>query len=285
MPTAVSATINPPGGVVTFVIGGAASGSGSQMTISRAVSGDSYSVLYSGSPQIRWADAGEQLPGPLSSGSSYYWEFTDSVGTVTLGPIQPKPYLIFDEYWLTSLLINTVRAGINNLILPAGVQRAEVFHEMPLNGFNALPSITITQELFQQDAIGIGQQVPNYLAQQNALWSMPAVVENTWIMTVFAKDVETREYYRDALIAIYQSSLYGVFLPLGQDITHRFMCHNYQWNDDLHGVSPGFYCCDIMINMKGMFTIGIQGTFPAITAVLSAPTASGVGQSGLVTGA
>ncbi len=284
MPTQVSAFINPPGGTVTFQISGFASGAGSQMTIGRAVSGDAYTQIFSGLPQVVYIDPGEGLPVGLSTGSNYFWQFQDSAGLVTVGPIQPAPYLVFQDYWLTAALVRVIRNGVDNLILPNSTQRAEVFHDMPLAGFQALPAITISQVLFQQEAIGIGQQAPHPLAKQNGMWSIPAVVQNTWMITVFAKDVQTREYYRDAVIGIYESSLDSVFARAGQNISHSFQCHNYQWTDDLHGVSPGFYCCDIMFKQSGMFTIGVQYALAPIIGVLSVPSASGVMQSGLARG-
>lgn len=283
MPVSVSAFVNPPGGTVTFQVSGFAPMT-EQMSISRAVSGEAYSILYSGVPQVVFVDAGEGLPVGLSTGSSYFWQFNDPVGSVTVGPIQPAPYLRFNEYWLTSTLVKIIRNGIDNLPLPPGTQRAEVFHDMPLQGFEGLPAITVSQVLFQQEAIGIGQNAPNPIQHQNELWSIPAIVENTWMMTVFAKDVQTREYYRDALIGVYESSLDSVFARIGQNIRHSFQAHNYQWIDDLKGISPGFYCCDIMIKQSGMFDVGVQLAYPPITAILSVATAHGHSQSGLVTG-
>lgn len=275
MPTAVTAIISPIGGTITFELSGNASGVGAQSTISRAVSGQPYSVIYSGAPYSVFVDPGEQLPTGLNSGTNYLYQFTDSVGTVTVGPLQPAPTLQFQEYWLTPLLVRLIRNGIDNITLPNNTQRAAVFHDMPLNGFDALPAITITQDLFRQDAIGIGQNTVNPLANQNGLWTMPALVENTWTITVFAKDVQTREFYRDSLIGIFESTLQSVFTPLGQNVSHNFLCHNYQWVDDLKGISPGFYCCDMMVHLTGEFNITISGIYPPVTAILVGPTATG----------
>jgi hypothetical protein len=275
MPSAVSAIANPAGGTVTLQISGFASGAGAQMTISRAASGDSYSQIYSGIPLVSFADAGELLPTGLLSGTNYFWQVTDSVGTATVGPIQPSSYLVVEPYWMTPLLIKIIRNGIDNLPLPDNTERAEVFHDMPLNGFEPLPAITITHALFKQDAIGIGQQAPNPLAIQNDLWTMPALVENTWVMTIFAKDVQTREFYKASLISIYESSLQSVFMPMGQNVSHNFMCHDYQLTNDLKGVSPGFYCTDIMVHLTGLFNVGIQLAYPPITAIIASPTMTG----------
>lgn len=280
MPTSVSAFVAAPGGTVTFTISGWASGAGSQMTISRATSGQSYSQIYSGGVLINFVDPGEQLPTGLLSGSNYLWQFIDSVGSVQVGPIQPSSTLIFEDYWLTPLFVKMLRNGIDNLSLPPGVDRAEVFHDMPINSFPPIPAITVSQVLFKQEAIGIGQDIPNPLYNQNAIWTIPAIVENNWQVTVWAKSVETREYYRDATVGIFESLIPSVFLNIGQNITHKFMAHNYIFIEEIKGFLPGFYCADLLFTMNGMFNIPIQTNYPPITGIYSVPSASGV----LITG-
>lgn len=293
MPTAVSYTPAPIGSTVTFKISGYASGEAAQMTIGRAVSGSSsYNIIYSGTPLVTYVDPGEGLPIGLSTGTNYFWQFIDSNGAVTVGPVQPSSYLGFEPYWLTALIVKLYQNGINNLTLPNNTQRASVYHDMPLNGFEGLPAVTITHDVMRQESIGIGQDTINPIMVQNGIWTVPCLVTNIWKFSVFAKDVQTREFYKSAVIAIFESCLQSIFLPLGQNTSHEFIANDYQWIDELKGVSPGLYCSDISVKMDGLFNVGIQTAYPEVKSILIGPTVTGyinsqyvtAGISGLATG-
>jgi hypothetical protein len=189
------------------------------------------------------------------------------------------------------MLVDMLKIGVNNLTLPNFIQRAGVFHDMPLGNLPPLPAITVTMELLQQNAIGIGQNVENPILVENGIWTMPALARRIWRISVVAKDVETREYYRDAVVALYESLLPTVFSNLGQNVSHKFQAHSSQWVEELKDVYPGLFIAEIMVELTGLFDVSINTSYQTVKGVLigMASTASGSSlapflASGLVTG-
>jgi len=288
MPTGVIATASPIGGVASFLIGGYATGAGAQMTVSRAVSGGAYATIYSGSPAVFYIDAGDAglsgsapQPTPLSSGSNYFWQFSDPSGTVTVGPIQPIPTLIYEGDKFTELIIRCLQAGVNNATLPGKIQRATVMHDLPLGGFPALPFVSVTMQSEEQEETGIGQTGINPISNENYAWSIPTLARRCWRVSVYGREVITRDFYRRLVTDILVGMLPDIFTGLGQNVTHRFISSTGQEVEDKKGQVPAFYFADILFELTGLFNVSVALNYPSVIGVLVGIGVSGVTVSGL----
>jgi len=278
MPTQVSATVAPMGGIVTFLVSGYATGVGAQMTVGRSVgtSGGPYTALYSGSPVYFYIDAGDGLPTPLSSGSNYYWNFTDSAGSIVVGPLQPTSSIIYNPESLTSVIIRCIQAGISNITAPAGIKPATVMHSMPLGNFPPLPLISVALRSQEQENNGIGQTARWPIAQENNVWAMPALARKIWMISILAREVDTRDYYRKVVLDILEAMLPDIFTGLGSNVTNSFLVSSGTETDEVHGIAPGFYYADIMMELTGLFNVSVQLNYPPVVGILLSATASGL---------
>jgi|GEM_PF-5875680 len=285
MPSSVSATLAPFGGVVVFNIGGYATGLGAQMVVSRSStgSGGSFLNIFSGATGPLFMDYGDGLPTALLSGSTYYWNFTDASGTVQSGPITPTGSIQYLDDSLTETIIRCLQSGIDNQGIPAGIKRAVVIQDMPLNGFPDLPLITVTAKLEEQEYTGIGQQIPYPIAAQNQTWSQGCLSRKVWTVSCLCTDTTTRDYYKRLVVLIFQAMLPNIFQNLGQNVSHRYMINTGQTAKDLEKQIPGFYFADIMLEVTGNFTINIQTNYPTVSGILIGITASGAYSSSSTT--
>ena len=281
MPSSVSASLAPFGGVVSFVIGGYATGASAQMAISRSSTGSSgtYLNIYSGNPCALFVDVGDGLPTALLSGSTYYWNFVDSSGTINIGPITPTGNLQYTDDGLTAIIVRCLQAGIDNQTLPNHIKRATVMQDMPLNGFPSLPLITVTDKLEEQESIGIGQQIPEPILAQNQIWTQGCLSRKIHQVSVLCSDTTTRDYYKRLVVLIFQAMLPNLLQDLGQNVSHRYMINTGQTVEDLKQKIPGFYFADIMLELTGNFTVNVQLNYPIVKGVLIGITAYPVSSS------
>lgn len=250
---------------------------GSPMTISRATSTDGvlsgFTTLYSGDAASPFIDVGDALPQPLTAGTAYVYEITDPTGTVQTAPLQPGGALVIEDDGVTRLLIRLLQAGITNLTLPARLQSPGVLNQgrpivsnaMPITGFPPLPFIVVNQDLVQQENVPIGQNV----VQPNAdnLWTQSSYAKKIWRVSVLTRTPDERDFYRDSLIAIFQSLLGSVFARIGANMSHRYQAASGQTSDEYQGKSPGFYFADVMLEVLGTFNFTIATSFGRIDAI------------------
>jgi len=281
MPSAVSAALAPFGGVVSFTVAGYSTATGTTMTIARSSNGisGSYINIYSGNPLALFIDVGDGLPTSLLSGSTYYWNFSDPSGTVSVGPITPTGNLQYSDDNLTAIILRCLQAGIDNQVLPNGIKRATVMQDMPLNGFPELPLITLTAKLEEQENIGIGQQIPEPIQIQNQIWTQACLSRKLWQVSVLCSDTQTRDYYKRLSVLIFQTMLPNVLQSLGQNVSHKYMINVGQTVEDLKQKIPGFYFADVMLELTGNFTTNVQLSYPKVTGALIGITATGSGIS------
>lgn len=288
MPPTVNLTVIPTGGAVRLDMPGyvqspGASGNITSMTLSRAVSGatgvSAWTTLYSGEPLPVWVDAGDNMPAPLDGSTPYVWQVADATGTTRIGPVVPAPSLTFEQDGLSQLLIRLLQAGVNNLTLPPGVQPVQVTTSMPVGGWQAMPFITVNQDLIQQTDVGIGQDVPN--PDESNAWTIWMNCKRIWRVSILSAAAEERDFYRDSLLAIYQVLLATVFAPIGQNVTHTVQAASGNSVDEQEGKSPGFCFSDVIMELNGVFNTHVITGYGIIEkfSVTVTPT----GGSGTVT--
>lgn len=247
------------------------------MTLARATSGvtglSSFTTLYSGAPQPRYIDVGDCLPGPLIAGSGYVYQVTDGRGTTQVGPVYPAPSLVVMADPLNNMLIRLIQAGINNLTLPGGIKPLQVTTKMPQGGLAALPFIVVNLDAGQQSDTGIGQDVPNVNSATGNDWTIWVNAKRMWRISVLSHDVEERDFYRDAIISIYQVIIATVWNLIGVDKTHDIQFTSGPDANEWEGRIPGFYFADIMVTADGVLNTTVitgYGTIEMITATNTA---------------
>lgn len=262
----VRATPIPTGGAISLNI----FANGTQMMLARAsgsVSG-TYVTIYSGVPTPLYIDTGDGLTQCLSSGVIYAYKMTDANGDTFSGAVQPILSLDILQEPLLTMMQRLIQGGISNIKPPIGVNAfpaSQVVVAMPLTGNPPLPMITINLEVFQQAAIPIGQEVGQYLP--NGTWTLTGLAKRVFRITVLAQNAADREFYRDALVAIFQSLLSTVFAPAGLNVSHKFQAFSSQVAHDPSGQAPGFYFADIVLEIEGTSNIAITPTFGIVNAI------------------
>jgi hypothetical protein len=269
----ISATVIPTGGAIRLDLPNyftTASGV-TAMTISRAVSGTSglgaFTLLFSGSPQPVYIDVGDATPGPLIASSGYVYQVTDSTGTSQIGPIVPGPSLLPQTDPLTNILIRLLQAGISNMTLPPGFIAPQITTAMPVGGLQALPFIVINLDLIQQSEVGIGQDVVNPNAGND--WTIWVNAKRVWRVSVLSQSVEERDFYRTALISIYQVILATVFDQLGVGVTRDIQAASGTDISEPTGRIPGFYFADIMFTADGVLNTTIVTGYGLIETIMT----------------
>ena len=266
MTSSITYKLVPTGGAISLTI----NASGTAMTFSRAVSGVSgigaYTQLYSGAPIPLYIDAGDLLPAPLVSGATYVYKLVDANGTTQTSGINPYAQLNIEQEPLLALMIRLLQAAFNNLVPPAGVTPCQVLQCMPLAGIPPMPFVTVNLDLFQQGEIPIGQNVQNY-DNQNSTWTITGFAKRIFRISVLATNTADRDYYRDATVAMLESIINSVFLPLGLDIRHSYQAASGQVAKSTEQMNPGFYYCDVMLTVEGTFNISIVTTYGQISVI------------------
>lgn len=249
----------------------------SPMTLSRAatVSGvtSAFVPLYSGDALPLFIDAGDSLPQPLTAGTAYTYRLADPTGSVETAAILPASALVLETDDTTKLLVRLLQAGLTNITLPPGIQsaqapnqgRPQVSSAMPITGFPVLPYVVVNEDLVQQENVPIGQNVTQ--PDGNNLWTQASYARKIWRVSVLSRTSDERDFYRDALIAIFQSILGSVFQHIGANMSHRYQASSSQTADEYQGKSPGFYFADIMLEVLGTFNTGIRTFYGLIEAI------------------
>ena len=265
----VTGVVAPTGGVVILTVSGI---SGGPLVYSRSFGSGAYSVIGT-VPNPRssfdiFVDPGELLQGPLPTDQgTYNYMVTDSVSTAYASGLVPYTSLSVSPDFATVLVERSLEAGIDGLVLPPGYQRPKVLHEMPKTGTQAIPYILVNQITMQQSRTQIGQDVPTTLVGPGGIQNQTLAItaNRTWRLEVFVRTSAEREYYRDAVLAIFASMLASTFQPLGWDMKHSFMVHA----DQLVGkdMNPGFYFADILYTIEGAYNVGLQASYGLIETI------------------
>lgn len=280
MPPTVNLTVIPTGGAVRIdlpdyleQLNGV-----TDMVLSRAVSGSTglgaFTMLYSGAVKPIWIDAGDALPEPLDMATSYVWRVADSTGTSQVGPLMPVSSVAPQPDDFTALFIRLMQATVNGLTLPVGWARPQVTTKMPQGGWAAMPFIVVNLDLFQQTDTGIGQGVIN--PDKNNIWDIWIDAKRVWRVSILCQDAEERDFFRLALVAAFQTILPTVFAPIGMDVRHSIQASSGTDVSEAEGKAPGFYYCDIMMEVDGSFNVAIVTGYGVIPGfAVTATTAPG----------
>ncbi len=246
MPT-VTAVVPPVGGAVFLSITAS-----STITIVRTPQSTGVPVqIYSGPPVTYYIDQGEGYSTNVEylPNDTYVYTVTDSSGSATTPSLTTTSSILINPDQITNVIIKLIKAGINNLILTQpGWIKPRVFHALPTSGTPQLPFIVVTFDLLQQNAVPVGQMnMPEY----NNTIDISVLVDRRYTVTTYTTTVDEREFYRDALIAIFESSLFTPLQQLGQDVSHSFQAVSIQETEP----PPGFYVSDMMWMMTGAYSI------------------------------
>lgn len=282
MPT-IQGVIIPTGGAIQLTLTTAISGN---VTLARAVSGatglGTFTTLYSGTPYVSqldssgnpiptlYLDTGDQLPSPLLPGTLYVYSLTDANGTAQTPPFNPAVSINLQPEPLTQIMIRLLQAGINSLVPSSfnsnGGKIPQVLHDMPLAGFPAMPFVTVNCDLVQQEEIPIGQNVQQ--PDKSGNWTIGGFAKFVYRISVFANNSPERDFYRDAVIGIFNAILQSVFVPLGKNIRHRYQAANGQVAQDNTLQIPGFYYSDVMLEFEGVMNIVVTATYGLIAEII-----------------
>jgi len=262
--SSLKTTLIPTGGAVSLSI--SASGA---TTLSRAVSGVSglgaFTQLYSGPAIQYYLDVGDLLPAPLVATDQYVYQLTDTSGTLTSSPITPACFLNLQIEPLLSILIRLLQAGINNLVPPTGINKAQVIQAMPLGGLQPMPFIVCNLDLKQMSDIPIGQTAEQ--VDKDGNWTMTGFARYIFRTSILATNSLDRDFYRDAVVGIFLSIIKSVFSPLGLDIRHNYQASSGQVANDTDAKAPGFYYCDVLTTFEGTFNTLITPSYGLMNTI------------------
>lgn len=250
----VTAKAIPTGGAITLTISGAVSGA---FTLSRAVSGTAgFIPIASGqAPMPFFIDAGDGLPAPLQASAYYQYQYTDVSGTQTTGFIQPASSITIYPDPVQALLIRLIQGAINSMVFPNGVKKAQVTNAMPLGGNIPMPLVVVNLELGQQSAVPIGQSLAANAGSALNQQLITGFARRVFRVSVLAPNQDTSDFYRDAIVGVFEALYAPVLLPLGLDVTHRWQFNSGQVADDRQAKMPGFYFAEVMLEFEGTLNV------------------------------
>lgn len=271
----------PSGGVISLKL---SSSSASEWQLERFVNQSgvlvSGTVLDVGSPvppisgsaetTMHVLDIGDGTNWPLQQDLSYSYTFTTAVSGVTTDAIAVGSTLTLVQDDLTLVLVRVFQSGLRALALPKNFKnRPDVFHAMPLAGHPRLPFIAISQVQMRQEQVPVGQEnLANYISQAA---TVTAQTSRRYSVAVLAESVEEREFYRDAVIGVFNTILGPLLNSIGQDSSHEFMVENNQVVSEDR--APGFYYSEIMLTFTGSYNVTVTSDYGIIKAIDPDPTA------------
>lgn len=263
---AITAYPIPTGGAVRLQMTFAST---ANITLSRAISvggiPGTFTQIYAGTLTPVYIDPGDGLPGPLDGGTFYVWQVSDGTSTINSDTVEPYSSLDILQEPLTAMIIRLMQAAINNLTPPPGAQGIQVLQAMPISGNPPMQFIVINPDLIQQQEIPVGQSVEVY--KKDGTWVQTAFVRRLFRVSITCTNAIEREFYRDAVIAIWRSLNASVFAYLGLDVRHRFQATSGQIAKDSQLLTPGFFWCDVMCFLEGTMDISIISSFGIIEQI------------------
>ena len=104
----------------------------------------------------------------------------------------------------------------------------------------------------------------NFLSNTN---TTTAQADRIYSVAVLCSTVEEREFYRDAVIGVFNSILGPVLESLGQNTSHDFHADSGQVvKDDLQ---PGFYYSELMLKISGIYNVIVNSQFGVIKEIVA----------------
>ena len=267
--TAINAYVIPSGGAIGMQLNGSGN-----WTLARAVSGatglGTFTPIGSGTFSVSgqaffFLDAGEALPGPLAASGMYVYQFTDGTSTVTSPTLTPVASVTLDPDPIADALIRLIQGFINSLTLPGKGPRPQVTSAMPLQGWPPLPLIVVYEELLQQAEVPIGRDVPN--PDKTNTWVSSELAQRAFRISILCLTPGERKFYRDAIIGFFKVGLAYVLSQIGQDVRQEYQASSYQVTGDNQSLSPGFYGCDIVLGITGMFNVVVTTSYGVIHTI------------------
>jgi hypothetical protein len=212
-----------------------------------------------------FVDIGDSTKAPLDPTLTYQYTFSTASGSVTTDPILPSTSIELEPDHLTEILLRALTAGIRSLKVPAGFNnRPPVFHAMPMGSQPTIPMISLNGTLLQQGEIPIGQNAQYNYGKNTLVVGGQALRHYT--IAVLTATVQEREFYRDAVIAIFNTILGTILQAIGENATHRFQASSSQVTQD--GMMPGFYFAEILLEMAGNFSVGVSTRYGVIETII-----------------
>lgn len=265
-------TVSPTGGLV--VLEPASAEDFGTWTLTRFVSVSgiavSGSVLVQGeagvSPTQVFVDLGDGTNAPLDTSKEYLYEFATLGGSVQTPALAVGCSIEVQQDHINSILYRALQSGVASLRIPASFRNGpRVLHAMPLAGAGipSLPAITFNETFLQQQDIPIGQNVDSDWTE-NVFQIADQSVRHFTIF-IMAANVEEREYYRDAVLAIFKSLLGPVLEKLGANVSHRFQVSSSQLIE--RNTEPGFYFSEILLEICGLYSVGITTSYGIINHI------------------
>lgn len=260
----------PTGGIVVLDLD--STGDPSSWVLTRSVVGVSgltdAATLVSGSAEalpvfIDLGDGGQQNV-PLDPTSIYRYEFATTKGVVTTDTISVSGTIILERDYMSRVLARSMQAGLASLVLPSGFsQRPSFSYSMPITTQIRFPMILINLELLQQHEIPIGQGIAG--DEYHNTYNTPSVAMRRYIVRIYATTVDERDFYQDAVIAIFNTILSPLFQRIGQDVNHSFQAANGQIVGDQ--MQPGAFYSEIALQFTGLYNVGVSTYFPLIEVI------------------
>lgn len=262
----VLAQAAPIGGIVTIALNGAASGN---FTLERAASGQPFAVIASGSGMCPtfFVDLGEGMPSPLLTNQLYQYRYTDPSGQTVTPFISPSATLDVETDPFTQIIIRLIQAGLNSLVIPAGMNLPQVTHAMPLGGQIPLPLIVVNQDLIQQENPPIGQSQPMQILPNQFSYIISGMAKRVYRISVLSLNALERAFFRDQCIGIFAAAYQPIFTQLGLDVEHHWQAASGQVAKDVDGKMPGFYFAEILLEFTGVFNVSISSTYGFIAQI------------------
>lgn len=259
------ATVLPTGGAIMLALTNQASG---DWTLTRTM-GDTSVILDEGTATTTgpWCflDTGDGAPAPLLPSATYSYAFTDPLGTAESGPLMPVASIDLERDQMLHIMIRLLQGAFSAMTLPDGIDKPQVRNAMPLIGFPPMPFVVIYPELIQQEEVPIGVDVPN--PDPDNIWQNHEVARRVFRVSVLSRNAGERDYLRDAIIAVFRSSLAYFLTEIGQDMRQRWQGASYQNSADNKGELPGFYGCDLMLEFSGVFQLAIITSYGIIEKI------------------
>lgn len=264
--------VSPTGGIVVLEPESAADFGTWTLTRYLSVGGQNVSgvVLVQGvtgvSPTQAFVDIGDGTNAPLNSGNLYVYSFETANGKAVTPALSPACTITVNQDEMGQILYRALQSGINHLSIPAAFQnRPQVMQAMPLAGVGtpALPAITFNDTLLQQGDIPIGQDVDTDATYN--FWEVAGLARRHFTIFVMAGNATERDFYRDVVIALFNSALGPILNKIGANATHRFQASSSQ----LVGreTEPGFYFCEILLEFTGLYSVGISTSYGLIEEI------------------
>lgn len=201
---------------------------------------------------------------PLDPATLYQYEFSTSQGVATTDTICVSGTIVLEPDHMTRLMARAMQAGLASLVLPTHfMQKATFSYAMPIVTQLRFPMVLMNLDLLQQTEIPIGQGLQT--DYQKNFNSYPSIALRRYVLRVFTTNVDERDFYRDAVIGIFNTILTPLFQRIGQDVNHTYQASNGQIVGDQ--MNPGAFYAEIALQFAGLYNVGVSTYFPTIEAI------------------